>query len=248
MTFKLGKTPARVGAVKLKFRDFAVRAKLPKRPAHFGHEGLFKDWGMLANDTVGDCVIAGGEHETMVWNGACGKFVPTFTADTAVQDYSAIAGYDPADPSTDQGTDMELAAKYRRKTGLVDSHGNRHQIGAYLDLAPGNLEEFLQAAWMFECVGCGFEFPTSAMDEFNAGKPWAVVKGSRVEGGHYVPLVAKRTDLVVVTWGRTQRVTSGFFKKYNDEGIVYLSPEMIASDKSPEGFDLKALQEALASL
>jgi hypothetical protein len=247
LDIKLGKKPARVGAVKFKFREFLIKKKLPTVPRSFGHEKLFKNWGMLANDQVGDCVIAGGQHEVMLWNKACGKDV-RFTEQSAIDDYSRIAGYVPGDPSTDQGTDMEEAAKYRRKTGLLDADGKYHQIGAYLDLEPGNLAQHLLAAYMFEAVGLGFEMPMSAMDQFNAGKHWSIVRGSRIEGGHYIPLVAHRTDLVIVTWGRAQRVTTGFFKKYNDESIVYLSEEMIQSGKSPEGFDLPALKDALNSL
>jgi hypothetical protein len=90
--------------------------------------------------------------------------------------------------------------------------------------------------------------PASSLSQFNRGKPWSVVRGSRVEGGHYVPLIAHRTDLIVVTWGKTQKVTQGFFKKYNDEAIVYLSEEMLTDGKSPEGFDLNALNDALSHL
>jgi len=246
-TLKLGKKPARVDAVKFKFRDFLVKKSVPAVPKTFGHETAFTDWGMLGNDQVGDCVIAGGMHEIMMWNKVCGKDV-VFTEATAIKDYSRITGYVPGDESTDQGTDMEAAAKYRRKTGFVDAKGRHHKIGAYLDLEPGNLQEHLLAAYMFEAVGEGFEMPTSAMDQFDAGKPWSIIKGSRIEGGHYIPLVAHRSNLVIVSWGRAQRVTSSFFKKYNDEAIVYLSQEMISGGKSPEGFDLPALQDALKSL
>jgi hypothetical protein len=68
---------------------------------------------MLGNDTVGDCVLAGGGHETMLWNREAGKTVP-FTAANSIKDYSAITGYAPADPSSDKGTDMEIADAYNR--------------------------------------------------------------------------------------------------------------------------------------
>jgi len=86
------------------------------------------------------------------------------------------------------------------------------------------------------------------MDQFNAGKPWDVVPGSTIEGGHYVPLVAHRENLEVVTWGRVQQMTPAFLERYNDESIVYLSPEMLTAGKSPEGFNLVQLQADLAAL
>src|SRR5215467_11854274 len=108
----------------LKLSDFADLAKLPTPPRVFGH-GLDLVFGMLANNSVGDCVIAGGMHEEMAW-GSEVRQVPPFTAQVAVDEYSEITGYVPGNPLTDLGTDMGVAAKYRRVTGLKDANGVRH--------------------------------------------------------------------------------------------------------------------------
>ena len=245
---QLGKLPARRDAVKLKFCDY-LTGTLPPVPATFGHETLIPStaWGMLANDLLGDCVIAGACHETMLWTREGGSMA-TFTDKQAVAAYSAITGYSPRKPNSDQGTDMELAAKYRRKTGIKDATGKVHKVGAYLDLTPGDLQEHLRAAYLFQAVGIGIQFPASAMDQFNAGKPWDVMRGAKLEGGHYIPLVANRGVLEVVTWGRLQGMTSKFFAKYNDESVVYLSEEMLVDGKSIDGFDLAGLQADLKAL
>lgn len=248
--YKLGKTPARQGAIKLKLIDYLDKSALPTPPATFGHQSLLgADWGMLANDSVGDCVLAGGGHEEMLWNREGGKTV-SFTPANTLRDYSSITGYKPDDPSTDQGTDMEVAAKYRRKTGLLDGQGKRHKIAAYLDITPGDLNEHLIAAFLFGAVGIGINFPASAMKQFDSNQPWDVVKGSKLEGGHYIPLIARTADgyLNVVTWGRVQKMSVAFMTKYNDESIAYLSEEMLTSGKSPEGFNLAALKSDLAAL
>jgi hypothetical protein len=248
-TLKTGKLPARTGAVKFAFGDFLHRAAAPVVPETFGHELAVGEWGMLGNDRVGNCVIAGGEHETMLWCSESKRSCPRFTDRTAIRDYSRIAGYVAGDPSTDQGTDMELAAKYRRKTGLRDTRGRLHKIGAYLALRPGDLAEHLLAAYMFGAVGVGFLFPEYAMGQFNAGQPWDAQGGPMPNDGHYVPLVAKRDgNLVVVTWGKTQVVTPAFFAKYNDESVVYLSEEMLSHHRSPEGFALAELRQEIAAL
>jgi hypothetical protein len=248
-TLKLGLKPRREGSIKLKFSQYVLAAALPTPPATFGHETLIPavGWGMLGNDQYGDCVWAGAGHETMLWNKEAGRSV-IIMPDNALSDYSAVTGFDKSDPSTDQGTDMDDAAKYRRTTGIVDASGNRHKVGAYLDLEPGNLDELFQAAYLFGAVGIGIEVPSSAMDQFNAGQPWDVVAGSTIEGGHYVPFVAKRDNLEVVTWGRTQQMTVKFFEKYCDQAIVYLSEEMLVDGKSLEGFDLASLKADLAAV
>lgn len=255
MELKLGKTPAKPDAVKLKLARFLVKREEPKVPAEFGHENLISDWGMLGNDAYGDCVWAGAAHETMIWNRVAGRVVH-FTDKGVLGDYGAATGFNPKDPSTDQGTDMDAAAKYRRTLGLADSRRRRHRVGAYLAIDAGNAHQHLLAAYMFGAVGLGVRMPVTAMDQFNRGETWDVVRRAKVEGGHYVSLVAVRPsitkpgkqDLIVVTWGRLQRMTMDFFCKYNDESVVYLSEEMLKGGRSPEGFDLEAMQAQLNTL
>jgi hypothetical protein len=255
-TFKLGKTPARLGAIRLKLSDYIDLSKLPTPPATFGHDSLVtQPLGMLGNDSYGDCVWAGAAHETMLWNAEAGVVVP-FTAQNTLSDYSAVTGFDPnATPDsdgnnpTDQGTDMQQAAAYRQNTGILDANGNRHKVGAYLAIKTGDLEEHLAACYLFSAVGIGITFPSTAMAQFNSGQPWDVVPGSTIEGGHYIPAVARRNGMLVIdTWGAQQSMTDNFFKANNDESIVYLSPEMLTGGKSLEGFDLAQLNADLADL
>jgi hypothetical protein len=261
ITLKLGKKPAREDAVAFKLVSFLKggMASLPTAPAVFGHYDLIGQAGMLGNDQYGDCVFAGGDHETMLWTAIGGSKV-TFTDSAALSDYSAVTGFNPNDPNSDQGTDMEEAAKYRRKTGLVDGRGRRHTIDAYLEL-PGVsargannpatlLPAIASSAYVFGAIGIGIEFPESAMQQFNAGQPWSIVKGSPIQGGHYVPLVGRRANgnYVVITWGELQEVTPAFLTEYVDEAIAYVSIEQLKNGKNLEGFDLSTLQADLAAL
>ena len=206
-------------------------------PKHFGHEKLVgaHAWQMLGNGPdnsvssgfkgAGDCVFAGGDHETMLWNLEREKTVK-FVGANAIKDYAAVTGYDPKAPldahgdnPTDLGTNTRTALSYRRKTGLIDAAGKRHKIGAYVALELGNMEQLLEALYLFGVVGIGIKFPDSAMDQFNAGKPWSVVAGPAPTEGHYIPLVAYRTNLECVTWGRVQQMTPQFYKTYCDEAL-----------------------------
>lgn len=249
MDFKLGKTPAREDAVKLKFGAYLTKT-LPKPPATGGHRDLLTHvvLGMLGNDRAGDCVWAGAAHETMLWNEEATSIIP-FTDTSVLSDYTAVTGYNPADPSTDNGTDMQVAAKYRQDTGVLDANGKRHKVGAYLAIEKGNKAQIMQAIYLFGAVGIGIQFPGSAMDQFNAGEDWTVVKGAQIEGGHYIPGISYDAKFVyIVTWGKVIRANWAFIKKYMDEGVVYLSPEMLVAGKSLEGFDLATLQAELASI
>jgi hypothetical protein len=255
---KLGLKPFVPDHRDLMFAKYRTAEPLPQHPATFGHEGLITDWMMLGNDQVGDCVVAGGGHETMLWT-AMGGNPAIFTTESVLSDYSAITGYDPnqidanGNNPTDQGTDMREAAKYRQQTGLIDAQGNRHKIGAFLFIDPQNYDQFLEAVWLFGAVGMGINVPQSAQDQFAAGQPWHVVpifdwNGRKILGGHYIPAVADRATPVIITWGKTQLVTSDFIAKYCTAIVAYISLESLTAGKSLEGFDLAALQSDLNQL
>jgi hypothetical protein len=245
--YKLGKRPARPGAYKLRLGFYLNVAALPPLPATFGHEGLISSWGTLGNDDYGDCVWAGAAHETMLLNKEAGVVV-SFTDAAVLSDYTAVTGFNPNDPNSDDGTDVQTAAAYRQKTGVIDAAGNRHKIAAYLALDPGNLDHLYYASYLFGAVGIGIQFPESAMDQFSAGQPWDVVKGASIDGGHYIPLVARRDDgLHVITWGKNQTMTENFLRTYCDEAVAYISQEALVNQKSPEGFDYVQLSQDLQS-
>lgn len=246
---KLGKQRATYDKRDLQFAAYRGVGTLPPAPRTFGHETTIapKGWGMLGNDSVGDCVFAGAAHETMLWTAERGT-PAQFDEAHVISDYSAVTGYNPNDPSSDQGTDVRAALSYRRKTGILDARGSRHKIGAFLALEPGNHVHLYEALYLFGAVGIGIEVPTSAMDQFDGGKVWSVVHGANIEGGHYIPLVARRTHLECVTWGQVQGMTDAFYAKYCDEAWAILSTEMLVGGKTLEGFDLAQLHADLKAV
>ncbi len=250
--FKLGKKPARKGAIKFKLARFLVKPELPTPPKVFGHQDLIgKSWGILGNKAFGDCVFAGAAHETMLWNKEANK-TAKFNDKVVLSDYSAVTGFKKDDPATDQGTDMQEAASFRRKTGVRDANGKRHKVLAYLALSPGDVDQLALAMYLFGAVGIGFQFPDSAMDQFDAGKPWDVVPGPKPTDGHYVPGVGRdvKGNIIVVTWGKLQLMTPRFYKKYCDEVVAYVSDEMLVppNNLSLEGLNLEQLMKDLKAL
>lgn len=245
---KLGKKAARRKATDLHFLDYRTSAEV-KVPRTFGHETIVPNWGMLGNDRVGDCVWAGSDHEVMLWNKEAGVEV-NFTDQNTLSDYSAVTGYNPNDPNSDQGTDVHQALDYRRATGTVDEAGKRHKIAAYVSITPGHWEHVLEATYLFSVVGIGFEVPSYAMQQFDEGKSWHLMRGKpSIEGGHYVPVVGRSHEgLLVVTWGRVQVMTKGFFERFCDEAYGILSPEMFKNGESLDGFDFEHLSADLNKL
>ena len=249
IAYRFGKRPARPQSVRLRLQTYLRARLLPTPPEEFGYEGeLPPDCGVLANDQFGDCVFAGADHETMLWTALADAEIPVFTPATALADYSAVTGFDPNDPASDQGTDMQVAASYRRKTGIIDAAGARHLVGAYVALEAGNLDQHRLAVWLFGAVGLGITISDRQVDQFKAGLPWDGPLGAG-QGGHYVPLVGFRGGyLLVVTWGRVQRVSPAFFRAHNDESVAYFSEEMLKDGNGPTGVAVDELKTDLVQI
>jgi hypothetical protein len=248
---KLGRRPSR-RLVKLRLSDYVDVSYLLKRipdKNNFGHYAQVPAGRSYLNDTLGCCVIAGAQHEHDMMASVTGRSTDLFDDASTVKNYEAIGGYNPADPSTDGGCDMEAAASYRRKTGIVDRFGKTHKISAYVRLDPGNLDQLRVAMWLFP-VGGGMHFYDYMQDEFDKGKPWNWNARGKDEGGHYVACLGmKAGNVICETWGKTQPITQKCYTHAFDEILAYYSPEMLlASGKSAEGFDEKALLADLTAV
>ena len=149
--YKLGKLPARPNAVSFKLKAYLT--ELPKPPSSYTANKYYPGiWGVLGNDSYGDCVWAGAGHETMLWNNEATVNV-IINDSNSLSDYSAVTGFNPNDPNSDQGTDMAVAAKYRQNVGIVDTQGKRHKVAAYLALEASNVTQLKQAISTFGVVG-----------------------------------------------------------------------------------------------
>jgi len=242
-TRKLGKLPAQPARPQLRFSR--VLAALPAPPSSKDYYSQVADWPMYGNDRYGDCVEAGtGHHVEQITRYGQGATVKV-TDQQVLDMYSAVTGFNPADPNTDQGTLVQDAlAWWRKGQGLAG-----HAIVAYASLDVANGTEVKQAIATFGAVGVGFNFPAYAMTQFDAGKPWDVQKAdAAIEGGHYVIVVGyDSTYFYVITWGKLQKMTPAFFRKYVDEAWVVIDDEMV-SPLSEYGLDLHTFGEEFASL
>ena len=82
----------------------------------------------------------------MIWSREWHSRAAPFTDALAISAYSAIGGYVPGEPETDNGLDMAMAAAYRRKTGLLDANGVQHKIDAYVAVDSKDPDKLIQAA------------------------------------------------------------------------------------------------------
>jgi hypothetical protein len=240
---KLGKKAARHDPRTLAYAKYRTAVQAPPSAAHWGH-GL--PFTMLGNDQYGDCVEAGYAHQVQVWGDRAGHpFAPS--DNEALGAYSAITGFRPGDPNTDNGTDMLTAVGYWKSTGL-----GGQKITAYAALNPLVNAEMCEAIAWYGGAYIGLQLPVSAQSQ--VGSEWTVTTGQQAApgswGGHCVPLCGyDQNTLWCVTWGALQAMTWEFLTTYCDEAFVLLATDWIAaSGQAPSGLAWGQLLADLANL
>ena len=113
------RTPVAPGH-KFRLRNY-LRASLPAPPTScdYSPAALKALAQMYGNDSLGDCVIAGGYHIEGVETGNAGDMFIATQAQI-IKDYEAIGGYVPGDPSTDNGCDEDTATNWWEAHGFAN--------------------------------------------------------------------------------------------------------------------------------
>lgn len=190
------------------------------------------------NDRLGDCVVAGQAKMDRSWTQNATGTACTITDTDILGEYEKGAGYDPSDPSTDQGWDLLTALAYWQKTGM-----RGHKIGAYVAVNPKHHNMVRAATYLFGGLYIALELPTTAQDE----TVWSATSAAPGSwGGHCVTVQAILGDRPVCrTWGYAQPMTWAFFDKYCTEAYAIISPDYLSSGKTIAGLDVASLNADL---
>jgi hypothetical protein len=240
---RLGKLEPKHDPRTLHLANYLNTGQLPKIPTQQDWSGKVRNWGMMGNDTLGDCTIAAAGHLIEGWSAnASTELVPTDSA--IITAYSAVSGYDPATGANDNGAYELDVLNYWRKQGIA---GDR--IYAYVSCEPRNHAHVKAGVYLFGGVYIGLALPLSAQNQ----AIWSVVGGPNSRagswGGHAVPVVSYDAHfLTVVTWGQLLKMTWGFWDKYCDESYAILSQDFINGGKAPNAIDWASLQKDLSSI
>ncbi len=244
---KLGKRAPRHDPRTLLLANYLSPAVLPVLPDQEDWSGKVPAWGMMKNDTIGDCTCAAAGHLIEEWTSNVGQEVVPLD-DDIVAAYSAITGYDPQTGNNDNGAAELDVLNYWRQTGIAG-----RKIDAYVALEPGNHEHVRAAVYIFGGCYIGVQLPISAQKQ----QVWSVPPGGPQGdgtpgswGGHAVPVVAyDALGLTVVTWGMLLRMTWGFWDAYCDESYAVLSEDFLDQNKvAASGIDLQSLQADLNAI
>jgi hypothetical protein len=238
---KLGRKAVRTDSRTLKLAKYMTAALPPAPPAKDWTKGI-TSWGMMLNDKLGCCTIAAAAHAVQVWS--AGASAEVTLPDTQVLSYyEKWDGYNPKDPSTDQGgIELDVLNDWK-KNGF-----DKHKLVAFADPAVASLEEIRQAIAIFGGVYIGLSLPITAQTQ----TVWDVVPGGGANakpgswGGHAVFVPAyDQNGFTCITWGQLKTMTVAFWKEYVDEAHALLSADWLAAKGSPSGFNLAELQSDL---
>lgn len=175
---------------------------------------------MYGNDQYGDCVMAARANQEVRFELTETKKLLTITEKEVVNEYFRESG------GVDSGLVMSDSLKAWHTLGWT-AGGKRLYIDGYTGINPKSRDEIMQAAYAKIGVPIGLALPQSAMDQFDAGKPWTLVKGPSGEpgslGGHCVLVDGwDKKYVLLMTWQRIIQATWEFLAACCDEayGVI----------------------------
>jgi hypothetical protein len=241
---KLGRKAIKTDSRTLALGNYLTSALPPPPPAADWTKGN-TSWGMMLNDNLGDCTIAGAAHAVQVWTANVGEIV-TLPDDTVQSYYQQWDGYVPGETNTDNGgVELDVLNDWQ-KNGFAG-----HTLSAFADPKAANLDEIRQSILLFGGVYIGLALPLTAQTQ----DVWDVVRlgGAKAKpgswGGHcvFVPKYDEKT-FTCITWGELKTMTVAFWNKYCDEAHTLFGLNWMTDKGSPGGFDQAQLQTDLKSI
>jgi hypothetical protein len=244
---KLGKLAPKTDEKRLKLGKY-LKPELAAPPVELNWGDGVTDWGMLGNDTLGDCTIAGVGHAVQSAMHAVGiAWDSSVETDEVIKYYEFWCGYNPADPTTDQGgVEVDVLNNWRKLRYAG------HQLVAYADPEIADTLHIKQSIALFGGVYIGLALPLSAQNQdvwqvVGDGQTGASAPGSW--GGHAVYVVGYSPEfLTCITWGQELQMSWDFFRAYADEAHTLFLGMWVENKTAPSGFDWAQLETDLTAI
>ena len=202
--------------------------------------------GMLLNDQLGCCAIAGPCHAEMVWRQTNGIYFFPTDADVLAA-YEAVGGYVEGDPSTDQGCNLLEVLKYWKNTGIAG-----RKIGAFAEVDFHDIEQLKRSIALFGTVIVGWALPASLDDNATIWTPPPNSLGANApQDGHCTILSGYSQDGILdnITWGEKIGATFSYVPYCMDECWVAFSNDWLMNpNEAPNDIDIATLMQDLNQL
>jgi hypothetical protein len=170
---KLGKKAAKRDPRNLRMARYVNISTIPEPPAIVDNARGIKDWGMMKNDLLGCCTIAALGHAfqtAVISHIDQGSPVGVDPPDDVIIEskYEQWCGYNPSDPSTDQGGVMGDVLNSLRASEFAN-----RKIKAFVSVDPTDLHMLQIACWLFNGLYAGVQMPIAWQGE----QVWDAARG-----------------------------------------------------------------------
>jgi hypothetical protein len=235
--FKLGRLPGQIPAG-LRELPYYAAGPLPRAPASVPVPA-FGDWGMLGNDAVGDCGVAGLQHGFEAAEAGTGEREQFPDSQRAVSYYLAYTG------GQDSGVVLSQFLAYVRRHGYYG-----HTVSAYAPVAVHDVPTLQFAVDAYDFAYAGITVSQAMLSAFSAGEPWTLdVVQDQPLGGHCTPVVGYSSEfLTVITWGQPQQIAYSAWHYIAEEAWAVLAGELVTAESDGRGLNLAALRADLGRL
>ncbi len=224
-----------------------IGPELPAPPAVVDWtNGQTTEWGMMLNDRLGCCTIAGCAHAIQLWSKNVGQQI-TVPDSAVLSMYEQWDGYNPAIPSSDEGGIELNVLNSWKKQGFVG-----HNLLAFASINIQNVLEIQQCINLFGGLYIGISLPLTAQHQdvwdVDLSDPYASQPGSW--GGHCVFISGyDKNGISCITWGSVKKMTVAFFLKYCDEAYALIGQDFFNTQGvDVEGFNSSQLLADLSQI
>ena len=179
-------------------------------------------WGMLGNDTYGDCGVAGLQHLLMADASMTHETVQWPTSQEVVRYYLNYT------QGNNSGVVLSQFLAYVRRNG----YPNGQKVTAYAPISPQDVESVRVAIASYGGAYSGIVVTQGMEAAFRNGTPWDLdATYSEPAGGHCVPLVGYDSSyLYAVTWGAIQPVAFSAWHRIAEESWAVITGELSDGD------------------
>ena len=262
MGLKFGRKPRRFSPAFPHYSalKYMLAAPLPSPPSSVDWTGkLPDDLGQMLNNQLGCCVKSAWYHAIQLWSSvARGAEVTEPDAKVELL-YELAAGYNPTDPATDQGSDMQTTLTWLLNNGTPTSPAARtpDRLVAFVEVDPANQEDVQRTIDDCGLAYIGFNVPQWFADQLDSGtlpNVWDVdpAGDQTIVGGHCVILPGYQTDgsYGVISWGsKDYGMTPAFFAAFVDEAYGPVNDAWLeATGKTPLGLSLATLEAQMRAI
>lgn len=244
----LGKLEPRHDDRTLQLARYVDLTKLPPVPADYDLTAGVT-WPMYGNDRLGDCTIAAAAHMIEAWTAKASALAepPDSQVELAYWETGTppAASGEPGGPTDTGRVELDVLNHWRSE-GIAG-----HKIAAYAAVDIADPKMLMAATYLFGGAYLGIALPLTAQGQ-RTWTPVGIPVGRAAPGswgGHAVNVAGYNHEgATVITWGAPLLATWRFLRVYGDEAYAIISPDWLNQEKTPDGFDLAALQADLAAI